>query len=326
MSWDRQLKSILSDADNSVANIRGRLSSLGHSNRREEDLVPYKRKIPFTGFERRSFCFPSAGRWQMPPVSPGVQWADLASIQSQLHTQNQVIESFTKKLADIEREKHSQQFQIQTLQAEVDRLRECIRVRRNEGFTEASSAEIRNSKACRAELEHLNIEVDHLKMRLVRQEEAMMHQDKEARDGRRRCQHSCEMFQQLTNGFKAHNAGVANSAFEYTQKEVRHISAAVSALEGDVKRLRERRGSGSRKVKAGKARLDLDSDEFSPTASLADISSDELSLLDDLTLEHHSRGRRDHLHREDDDVDDILNDIDDDVNLDLASDLSLTDL
>ncbi|XP_057696902.1 trichoplein keratin filament-binding protein [Corythoichthys intestinalis] len=335
MNWDRQLSSILSDADNSVANIRGRLSLLGHSSIREEELVPNTGKIPETDFDRRTFCSPSPGVWQLPPVSPAVNWADVASIQSQLHTQNQVIESLTKKLSDIEQEKESQQFHIHTLQAEVDRLREDLRGRRSEkeGFPEDFSPEIRSSKVCQVELEHLSKEVDHLKMRLRRQEEAMMRQEKETRESRRQCQHNCEMLQELTDRYKAHSADLANRAFEYTQKEVRHISAAVSELEGEVKHLRERQTAlpetvpnSSPKLKAAEARLDLDSDDLSPTVSLADISSEDLSLLDDLSLERQCRVNRDHLDREDDDVDDILNDIDDDVNLDLASDLSLTDL
>ncbi|XP_051929200.1 uncharacterized protein LOC127605602 isoform X1 [Hippocampus zosterae] len=380
MNWDRQLSSILSAADDSVANMRGRLSSLGNSSKREEESFPFKEKFHDSDFDSHAVCAPSPSAQQLHRVIPEVQWADVASIQSQLQTQNQAIESLTKKLDDMERNKQSQQFHIQTLQAEVDRLREDLRGRGCEKedipgvereITDVGAAAFpqtrcvkslypgeleRNlfillsyhswsSKVCRAELEHLCKEVDQLKTRLRRQEEAMMHLEKEARESRRQCQHSSETIQELTDRYQSHSSDLAKSAFEYTQKEIRHIRATMSELEGEVMRLREHQAmlpamvpNGSprlgERLKVEEAKQDSDSEEFSPTVSLAEISS-EISLLDDLrdsntfqALEHQdvpSRVKSDFLDEEEYNDEDILDD-DDDVNLELGSDLSLTDL
>ncbi|XP_019752555.1 uncharacterized protein LOC109532241 [Hippocampus comes] len=358
MSWDRQLSSILSAADDSVANMRGTLSSLRNSSKREEESFPFKEKFHDSDFDSHAVCAPSPSVQQLHRVIPEVQWADVASIQSQLQTQNQAIESLTKKLDDMERNKQSQQFHIQTLQAEVDKLREDLRGRRCEKedipgvereITDVGAAAFPqtswSSKVCRAELEHLCKEVDQLKTRLRRQEEAMMLLEKEARESRRQCQHSSETIQELTDCYKSHSSDLAKSAFEYTQKEIRHISATVSELEGEVIRLREHQAmlpamvpNGSprlgERLKVEEAKQDFDSEDFSPTVSLAEISS-EISLLDDLrdsntfqALEHRgvpSRVKSDFLDEEEYDDEDILDD-DDDVNPELGSDLSLTDL
>ncbi|XP_068508232.1 centrosomal protein of 83 kDa isoform X1 [Syngnathus scovelli] len=352
MNWDRQVSSILSAADDSVANMRGRLSSLGNTSKREESFQ-FKEKFHDSDFDTLAVSAPSSSAQQVRPVNPGVQWADIASIQSQLQTQNQVImESLTKKLRDIEQEKQSQQFHMQTLQAEVDRLRQDLRGRRREKDfggqeqvmsdvgTSAFPKDSWSSKTCRAELEHLRKEVEQLKTRLRRQEEAMMLQEKEAREHRRQCQHSSEqMLQELTDRYKSHSTDLAKRSFEYVQKEVHHISNTVSELEGEVIRLRERQitltakqkknlywPDDSPRVKVEEAKQDSDSDDFSPTASLAEISSD-LSLLDDLALERQSIPsgvKNDFLDEEEYDDRDILDD-DDDVNPEFGSDLSLTD-
>ncbi|XP_037105931.1 uncharacterized protein LOC119121940 isoform X3 [Syngnathus acus] len=352
MNWDRQVSSILSAADDSVANMRGRLSSLGNASKREEESFQFKEKFHDSDFDTLAVSAPSSSAQQVRPVNPGVQWADIASIQSQLQTQNQAMESLTKKLSDIEQEKQSQQFHIQTLQAEVDRLRQDLRGRRREKDfageeqvmsdvgTSAFPKESWSSKTCRAELEHLRKEVEQLKTRLRRQEEAMMLQEKEARENRRQCQRSSEqMLQELTDRYKSHSTDLAKRSFEYVQKEVHHISNTVSELEGEVIRLRERQVTltakpkknlywpdDSPRVKVEEAKQDSDSDDFSPTVSLAEISSD-LSLLDDLALERQSIPsgvKNDFLDEEEYDDRDILDD-DDDVNPEFGSDLSLTD-
>ncbi|XP_077390959.1 uncharacterized protein LOC144027376 isoform X2 [Festucalex cinctus] len=348
MSWDRQVSSILSAADDSVANMRGRLCALGNSSKREDDFFPFREEFHDSVLNSHAVGGPSSAQ-QLLPVCPRVQWSDVASIQSQLQIQNQAIESLTKKLGDMEQEKHSQEFHIQMLQAEVDRLREDLRRRRSEkedfprGVSDVGAVAVPmeswNSKVCQAELELLCKEVDQLKMRLRRQEEAMMLQEKEARESRRQCQRCSEMLQELTDRYKSLSTDLAKSAFEYSRKEFRHISATVSELEGEVMHLRERQAAlpanGSPRVggrlKVEEAKQDSGSEDFSPTLSLAEISS-ELSLPDDpresskfLALEHRSvpksRVKIDFLDEEEYDDEDFL----DDVNPELGSDLSLTD-
>nr|XP_057929227.1 testis-specific gene 10 protein isoform X2 [Doryrhamphus excisus] len=319
MNWDRQLSSILSAADDSVAKTRERLTLLGNSSKREEDFGTH--------------AIPSLSPQQgLPSVSPSVQWSDIASILSQLQTQSQAIESLTKKLIDVERDKQSQQRHIQTLQVELCTLREDLSERRREtdGCPGAERSNRLSSTVCREDVEHLHNEVDQLKMRLRRQEEAMMLQEKEARETRRKYQHTCQMVQELTDRYRTHNKDLANITSEcsHTQQEVRHISTTVSELEGEVRRLRERDSVlpactsplHRSRVKVEEEHRDSDSEDFSLTPSLADISSEDLSLLDD-SPPHYKPAERQSRARTD-----FEDDVDDDVNPDLGSDLSLTDL
>ncbi|XP_054646478.1 uncharacterized protein LOC129189133 [Dunckerocampus dactyliophorus] len=361
MNWDRQLSSILSAADDSVAKMRERLTLLGNSPKKEEELFPFREKSHADfGTHTISSLSPQQG---LPSISPSVQWADIASILSQLQTQKQAIESLTKKLSDVERDKQSQQRHIQTLQVEVCKLHEDLSERKREtdggvergmeqwmkgAGVEWSSRhgatlvdvpkESLSSIVCREDVEHLHNEVDQLKMRLRRQEEAMMLQEKEARETRRQYQHSCQMVQELTDRYRTHNTVLANITSEcsHTQQEVRRISTTVSELEGEVRRLRERdavlptrtsplpvpHGLRSR-VKVEEMGRDSDSEDFSPTPSLADISSEDLSLLDDPSLHYKPAERQSFQSRAKSDFED---DVDDDVNPDIGSDLSLTDL
>ncbi|XP_041791551.1 dynactin subunit 1 [Chelmon rostratus] len=382
MNWDSQLSSILSVADGSVAKMRERLSSPGKFTKGGEvrsDLDPP--------------ALPPRGpllRQPPPSLSPGVQWADLAAIQSQLQIQSQAIESLTQKLHDMERERQSQQCHIQTLQEEVHRLRERDRERDESRRGQSPGAERRmeqwkrevgrelsslrghitratslgnleesfSSKLRREELEHLRREVDQLKTRLRRQEEDLFLQQAEARETRRQYEHSCKTLEELTDSYRTHSTDLAKTVSQYshTREEVRQIRTIVSELKEEVRRLvlREREPtpllsahtsgasplalpcSQSRGVRVEEA--DSDSEDFSPTPSLAEVSSDDLSWLDDKDPALHQKprvrlsvqsrrsdfaGPGSDLEDDDDSNDDLL---DDDVNPDLGSDLSLDDL
>ncbi|XP_076582384.1 uncharacterized protein LOC143318201 isoform X2 [Chaetodon auriga] len=385
MNWDSQLSSILSVADGSVAKMRERLSSPGKFTKGGEDLFPVRSDLDPPALPPRG----PPVRQPPPPLSPGVQWTDLAAIQSQLQMQSQAIESLTQKLHDMERERQSQQCHIQTLQEEVHRLRERDRERDESRRGQSPGAERRmeqwkrevgrelsslrghitratslgnleesfSSKLRREELEHLRREVDQLKTRLRRQEEDLFFQQAEARETRRQYEHSCKTLEELTDSYRTHSTDLAKTVSQYshTQEEVRQIRTIVSELKEEVRRLilREHEPtpllsahtsgasplplpcSQSRGVRVEEA--DSDSD-FSPTPSLAEVSSDDLSWLDDRDPALHQKprvrlsvqsrrsdfaGPGSDQEDDDDNNDDFL---DDDVNPDLGSDLSLDDL
>ncbi|XP_068449168.1 general vesicular transport factor p115 [Clinocottus analis] len=390
MNWDNQLSSILSVADGSVAKMRERLTSPGKFSKGGEDLYPTRERV--AGSDLGPPALPPRAplllRQSPSPLGPPVQWADLAAVQSQLQTQSQAMESLALKLRDVERERQSQQGHIQTLQEEVHRLREREREWRRgpspgaevkmeqwrrEVGRELSSLrgqvaravspgnveESFTSKLHREELEHLRREVEQLKTQLRRQGEDSFLQQSEARESRRRYEHSCKTLEELTESYRCHSTDLAKTVSQYshTQQEVRQIRTAVSDLKEEVRRLvlKERQPSpllsahtsgASACGRGGGVRVEeaeSDSDGFSPTPSLAEVSSDDLSWLDDRDPAPHQKPRvrlsvqsrrsdfagpgsdleEEEEEEECDDDDDLL---DEDLNPDLGSDLSLDDL
>ncbi|KAM9383872.1 uncharacterized protein KZ484_005811 [Pholidichthys leucotaenia] len=324
-------------------------------------------------------------RQPSPSLSPGVQWADLTVIQSQLEIQSQAIESLTHRVRDLEGERQSQQCHIQILQEEICRLlgelREKEESRRGQSpgverrmeqwrrevgrelsslrghITRATSLgnleESLSSKLRREELEHLRRELDQLKTGLRRQEEDALLQQAEARETRRQYERSCKILEELTDGYRAHSTDLTKTLSQYchTQQEVRQIRTAVSDLKDEVKGLvlRDGHASGVSPLPHSRGRgvkveePDSESEDWSPTPSLAEVSSDDLSWLDDpasrikprVRLSIQSRrsdftGPGSALGEDDDDDDDHDDDGDDFLgdngNHDLGSDLSLADL
>ncbi|KAJ0032267.1 hypothetical protein NQD34_002348 [Periophthalmus magnuspinnatus] len=388
MNWDSQLNSILSVADSSVAKMRERLTSNKYSNR--EDLFPVKEKLDKSEFEVPARVL--LHRQLSTPVCPNdVQWTDLASIQSQLKIQGQAIESLTKRLYDMERDKQSQQCLIQSLQEEVHRLHEDLRERAGMWQEQSPGAERRmeqwrrevgrelsslrghitrttsleesfSSKLRREELDHLRKEVEQLKTRLRRQEEDMFLQQTEARVSRQQYEHSCKTLEDLTDSYRIHSTDLAKTASQYshTQQEVHQIRATISELKDEVRNLvlRDHEPSpllsvhttgspvlqvphiqNTPKTKVDRPQADSDSEDFSPTPSLAEISSDDLSWLEDHEPAPQQKPRvRLSIKSRRSDLEGLGSDLDDDYNgnedgedfvdddPDFASDLSLDDL
>ncbi|XP_029906092.1 general vesicular transport factor p115 [Myripristis murdjan] len=270
MNWDNQLSSNLSAADGSVAKMRERLTSVGKFSSGREDLFPWKEMIHESDLDPPTLPVPLA-RAALPlqpssSLSPAVQWADLAAIQSQLQMQSQAIESLTQKLQDVEKERRSQQCHIHSLQEEIRRLREESKERdearrrqcpgaeggmeqwRREVGRELSSLrghitraallgnveESFSSKLCREELEQLRIDVDQLKTRLRRQEEDVLLQQSESR---RQYERSCKSLEELTDSHRAHRFDLAKTVSQYThtQQELQQIRATVSGLKDEVR-------------------------------------------------------------------------------------------
>ncbi|XP_012721898.2 trichohyalin isoform X2 [Fundulus heteroclitus] len=383
MSWDSQLNSILSVADGSVAKMRERLTSAGKFPKGAE----VKESVVFTNLD------PPASHAALPVHKPpsslgsGVQWADLAAVQSQLQIHSQLIESLTQKLHDLEREKQSQQYHIQTLQEEVRSLREELRVRSREREDLSSGVERRmeqwrmevgrelsslrgniaqaasrgnleesfSSTLRQDELQHLRRELDALKTRIRRQEEDTHLQQTEARETRRQYERSCKMLEELTGSYRTHSSELTKTLRQYsqTQQDVHQMRTTVSELKNEVRGLTLRgqesppllqaATSGASPLLAPPSRsrglrsdeADSDSEDFSPTPSLAEISSDDLSWLED--KDPAPRRRAPPSVRStpsdfagpgsdaEDGGDDLLDGVDDD-DRELESDLSLKDL
>ncbi|KAM6963021.1 uncharacterized protein FYW47_008650 [Aplochiton taeniatus] len=334
MNWDNQMSSILSEADGSVAKMRERLSLPGKFSTGREDLNPV-----------------------LPPLAPlphhpssslhtGVQWADLAAIQSQLQIQSQEIESLTQKVHGMDRERHSQQGTIRTLQDEVHRLREQVSTREGHeeraemgpgadrrmeqwkrevgrelnslrghvtrGTSLGNLEESFSSKLRREELEGLRREVDQLKTQLRRQEEDVFLQQSEARETRRQYERSCKTLEELTDSYRTHSFDLAKTVSQYThiEQDVRQLRATVSELKDEVRNLilRERESTPVLPPRSTAPRKGVHRSTQSKRTDFEDQGSD----LED---------------EEDNDEDDVnVDEEDDDGNLGLESDLSLNDL
>ncbi|KAJ8279022.1 hypothetical protein COCON_G00060880 [Conger conger] len=147
-----------------------------------------------------------------------------------------------------------------------------------------------SSKLQREEIEQLRREVDQLKQQLRKQEEDMFHQQSETREGRRQCERSCKTLESLTDCYRTHSLDVTRTISQHqsTQEDIRQLRLSVSELKGEVRGLilRDRhstpvtttqeaaasRGHGRHGETSGS-----DSEDSSPTPSLGEVSSDDLS-------------------------------------------------
>ncbi|XP_056895099.1 uncharacterized protein LOC130529153 isoform X1 [Takifugu flavidus] len=168
------------------------------------------------------------------------------------------------------------------------------------------------SKLCREEIENLQREVDSLKTRLRRHEEDAFHQQTETR---RRFEDSFKTLDELTDNCRTQSSELVKTVSQYSQtkEEVRQIRAIVSELKEEVRCSARDRGPVSRQTFPSSSfhgiaehpnhtcTLDLgasllpqrhggevrvkevasDSEDSSLTPSLAEVSSDDLSWLDD---------------------------------------------
>uniref|UniRef100_UPI0037E861FB uncharacterized protein isoform X1 n=1 Tax=Semicossyphus pulcher TaxID=241346 RepID=UPI0037E861FB len=303
MSWDRQLCSILSVADGSVAKMRERLSSA--------DLPPLKGRLRDLDPPALPLRLPS--QREPPPSGGGVQWSDLAGLQSQLQIQRQEIKSLTQRVLDLETERQTQQSHIQTLQEELQRLKDRggLEERRREEVLELSSlqghftrapslgnhAESLSSKLQREELQHLGRDLRLLNTQLRRQEEELLQLQEESRESRRRDQHTCR----VTDSYRSHSSDLTKT-ISHTQQEVQQIRSAVSELKEEIRTLREHEPLLSAHTpgaspllllpQRGRLRPEEDSDSEDLSLSLAEVSSDDLSWLDlrDPADLHHKQG------------------------------------
>ncbi|KAM8875541.1 uncharacterized protein AB9W97_016280 isoform 2-T5 [Spinachia spinachia] len=291
MNWENELSCILSGAEGSVSKMRERLTSAGNFSRAGERLFPAKERIP------DSDSVPPALPLRIPASPLCVQWSDLAAIQSQLQIQSQAIESLTHKLLEGERERQSQHRHIQTLQEEVQELRESESRRPMEQWRKEVGRELSNLRGHISRVTLLGNpeesftskrrrEVEQLKTHLRRQQQ----EEEEGRGARRGYEHKSKILEELIENNATLSADLLKivSQCSHTQHQLHHIRTSVSELRDEVKRLviKEHETSDSLLLTCHGAEVrgeeaESDSEDFSPTPSLAEVSSNDLSWLDD---------------------------------------------
>ncbi|XP_060773507.1 RNA-binding protein 25 isoform X2 [Neoarius graeffei] len=273
--------------------------------REREDVFPVRERSHATGLD--------------PPVylSGAVQWTDLAALQAQLHNQRQTIESLMQNLRSVERERDSQQRQIQILQEEVRRLRERLedqeKERERRQDIEGDAVEMRleqwkrevgrdlsalrghinratslgnreerfSSKLCREEVEQFRREVDMLKSKLMRHEEDMYQQQSEARETRKQCERNCKALETVIDSYRAHDFELSRiiSQYHHTQQDVRDVRLAVSGLKDEVRSLilRDRLNTPAEMQQKSNPLEAAVAVETSPLRQMLSDSDDELS-------------------------------------------------
>ncbi|MEQ2294497.1 hypothetical protein AMECASPLE_004607 [Ameca splendens] len=280
------------------------------------------------------------------------------SQQCHIHTLQEEVQSLREELRkrDQEREDLSSgvERRMEQWRREVGRELSSLRGNITQAASRGNPEESFSLKLRRDELEHLRRELDALKTRIRRQEEDTHLQQTEARETRRQYERSCKTLEELTGSYRTHSSDLMKtlSQYSHTQQEVHQMRTIVSELKNEVRSLTLRGQesppllsavttsaspllaprSRSRGLRADEA--DSDSEDFSPTPSLAEISSDDLSWLDYKDPAPHRRAPPSvHSTPSDfagpgsdveDDSDDLLDDVDE--NAELESDLSLKDL
>uniref|UniRef100_A0A3B3SBV6 Uncharacterized protein n=1 Tax=Paramormyrops kingsleyae TaxID=1676925 RepID=A0A3B3SBV6_9TELE len=309
MNWDTHFSSILSAADGSVAKMRERLTA---SAKAAEVVFQ-----PSDAFQGINLGAPYLSR-APPAAGPEVQWGDIAAIHAQLHSQSQAIESLTQALRSMERERDSQQRQLQALQEELQKLRErgeervwpglgaeqwkrevgrelsSLRGRIDMAASLSGQEESFSSRRQREEMERLRREVDQLKQQLRRQEQDLSDQQAESRGARRHYERNCKTLESLADNYRSHTLDLTRTVSEYqdVHQDVQQLKLSVSELrvwileEGrDPPTWTARRADqklAGRPPSGHRERSALDSEEeSSPTPSLGDVSSDELSWSED---------------------------------------------
>ncbi|KTF81393.1 hypothetical protein cypCar_00020236 [Cyprinus carpio] len=179
---------------------------------------------------------------------------------------------------------------IEQWKREMDRELSSLRGQINRAATLENQEESFSSKLRREELEQLRREVDILKNKLMRQEEDTFQLRSEARETRRQYEHSSKTLESFTDSYRMQSFDLARmvSQYQHTQQEVRDLRVTVSELKDEVRGLVLRetlptpaplphkpavvtvKARPQRRVSSGSE------DDFSPTPSLGEISSDEL--------------------------------------------------
>ncbi|KAJ8388431.1 hypothetical protein AAFF_G00133070 [Aldrovandia affinis] len=148
-----------------------------------------------------------------------------------------------------------------------------------------------SNKRRREEMEQLRKEVDQLKQQLRRQEEDMFCQQTETREARRQCERSCKTLESLTDSYRAHSLDLTKTVSQHqnSQQDILQLRLSVSELKEEVKGLilggghptpvvTTQKAAVSQEDERHRERCHSDSEEdFSPTPSLAEVSSDDLS-------------------------------------------------
>ncbi|KAK7151217.1 hypothetical protein R3I93_012225 [Phoxinus phoxinus] len=330
MNWDHQLSSIISEADGSVAKMRERLTTYGRSPRRTEDVFPVREVTAGVDLKPSSSLSPAV-QWsdltaiqtQLQQQSQAIETLTqslrlLERERNAQHRQIQTLQEEQKRLQDkleererdVERRSSSPgpDRRIEQWKREMDREMSSLRAQINRATTLGNQEESFSSKLRREELEQFRREVDILKNKLMRQEEDTFQLQSEARETRRQYERSSKTLESFTDSHRAHSFELARmvSQYQHTQQEVRDLRVTVSELKDEVRGLVLRdsllptpaqvpqKPVVTVKTRAERRVSSASEDDFSPTPSLAEISSDELdaSWLEEPELQTRRRRQR----------------------------------
>lgn len=244
--------------------------------------------------------------------------------QRQIQTLQEEMRRLEEKLDDRERQRERErerdregekdpgvERRLEQWKREVGRELSSLRGHIDRTTSLGNQEESFSSKLRREEVEQLRREVDLLKNKLMRQEEDMYQQQSESRETRRQYERSCKTLENLTDSYRTHSFELARmvSQYQHTQQEVRELRLTVSELKDEVRGLilRDRlstpaevlckpapSASAVAVATSPPRRVLSDSeDDFSPTPSLGEVSSDDLdgSWLGESAPKLRSNGR-----------------------------------
>ncbi|XP_016344943.1 cytospin-A isoform X2 [Sinocyclocheilus anshuiensis] len=324
MNWDQQLSSIISEADGSVAKMRERLTAHGRSPRVTEDVFPVREVTAGVDLKLSTVQWSDLTtiQTQLQQQSQAIETLTQSlrllerernAQQRQMQTLQEEQKRLQDKLEERERDAGRRSLspgpdrRIEQWKREMDRELSGLRGQINRATTLGNQEESFSSKLRREELEQLRREVDILKNKLMRQEEDTFQLQSEARETRRQYERSSKTLESFTDSYRTHSFDLARmvSQYQHTQQEVRDLRVTVSELKDEVRGLvlRETLPTPAplpqKPVVTGKTRPQRrvssgSEDDFSPTPSLGEISSDELdaSWLEEPEPQTRRRRRR----------------------------------
>uniref|UniRef100_A0A671PRZ1 Mediator of RNA polymerase II transcription subunit 15-like n=2 Tax=Sinocyclocheilus anshuiensis TaxID=1608454 RepID=A0A671PRZ1_9TELE len=325
MNWDQQLSSIISEADGSVAKMRERLTAHGRSPRVTEDVFPVREVTAGVDLKLSTVQWSDLTtiQTQLQQQSQAIETLTQSlrllerernAQQRQMQTLQEEQKRLQDKLEERERDAGRRSLspgpdrRIEQWKREMDRELSGLRGQINRATTLGNQEESFSSKLRREELEQLRREVDILKNKLMRQEEDTFQLQSEARETRRQYERSSKTLESFTDSYRTHSFDLARmvSQYQHTQQEVRDLRVTVSELKDEVRGLVLRETLPTPAplpqkpaVVTGKTRPQRrvssgSEDDFSPTPSLGEISSDELdaSWLEEPEPQTRRRRRR----------------------------------
>ncbi|XP_072538023.1 uncharacterized protein [Salminus brasiliensis] len=227
--------------------------------------------------------------------------------QRQIQTLQEEVRRLEEKLEDRERQRARErernrdgekdpgaERRLEQWKREVGRELSSLRGHIDRTTSLGNQEESFSSKLRREEVEQLRREVDLLKNKLIRQEEDMYQQQSEARETRRQYERSCKTLENLTDSYRTHSFELARtvSQYQHTQQEVRELRLTVSEMKDEVRGLilRDRLSTPAEVLRKStplasavavetsppRRVLSDSEDDFSPTPSLGEVSSDDL--------------------------------------------------
>ncbi|KAJ8277860.1 hypothetical protein GJAV_G00080960 [Gymnothorax javanicus] len=314
MNWDNELNSALSAAESSVAKIRRQLVKPG--NYPEEGEITHRIDLQTCSPSRPlpSLLRSPVPQWedlariqvQLQSQNQAIESLTKAlhSMESERHSLHLHLQAMQEELQLLrEREEDRQrqrgvwsaasapgvEHRIENWKREVDRELSSLRGRIDRVLSLNHREERFSSKVQKDENEKLRREVDEIRQQLRRQEEDLFHQQSDTREAKRQCERSCKTLESLTDRYRTHSLDLSRalSLHQSTQEDLRLLRLSVTELKDKVRGLNLRAVHPTPVLRTAVCGNDEShretsgsdtEDDSSPTPSLGDVSSDELSL------------------------------------------------